>query len=104
MYGTGLGTSLVLIATGAVLAFAVDFQTSGIDINAIGLILMVVGLIGLLMSLLFLGGFDWMGGRGTATHVHEGPSTVTQVHDREVVREVEAPVNETTVTRTTRRL
>jgi hypothetical protein len=106
MQGTGLGTSLLLIAVGAVLAMAVNYQTSGIDINAVGVILIVVGLIGLLMSLMFLGGFDWFGARtSTYDHVHEGPSTVTHVtHEREVVREVEPPTSETTVTRTTRRL
>jgi hypothetical protein len=108
MQGTGLGTSLMLFAVGAVLAFAVDYQTSGIDINTIGVILMVVGLIGLLMSLTFLGGLDWFGPRNSTSygHVHDGgPSTVTNVtHEREVVREVDPPTSETTVTRTTRRL
>ncbi|MGE0060352.1 MAG: hypothetical protein AB7P33_07845 [Dehalococcoidia bacterium] len=106
MQGTGIGTSLVLIATGAVLAMAVDYQVSGIDINAVGVILMVVGVIGLLMSLMMLGGLDWFGSRGTTyDRVHEGPSTVEHVtREREVVREVEAPTSETTVTRTTRRL
>ena len=38
-------------------------------------------------------------------HVHEGPPTTSHVtHEREVVREVEPPVSETTTTRTTRRL
>ena len=49
------GTSLVLIAIGAILAIALDFEVvSGIDINTIGVILMVVGGIGLVFSLLFL--------------------------------------------------
>jgi hypothetical protein len=96
----------MLIAAGAVLAFAVDYQTSGIDINTVGVILMVVGLIGMLMSLMFMGGFDWFGSRtATYDHVHEGPSSVTHVtREREVVREVDPPTSETTVTRTTRRL
>ena len=46
------GTSLILIAVGAVLAIAIDYQVSGIDIKAIGGILLVVGIIGLLYSLL----------------------------------------------------
>jgi sulfite exporter TauE/SafE len=108
MQGTGLGTSLMLFAVGAVLAFAVNVQTNGIDLNTVGVILMVVGLIGLLMSLMFLGELDWFGARrGTSyDHAHQGvPSTVTQVtHEREVVREVDPPTSETTVTRTTRRL
>jgi hypothetical protein len=104
MRGSGIGTSLVLIATGAVLAMAVDFQVQGLDINAVGVILIVVGLIGLVISLAFLGGFDMFGPR-TSDHVHEGPPASTHVtHEREVVREVERPVDETTTTRTTRRL
>jgi hypothetical protein len=101
MQGTGFGTSLMLIAVGAVLAFAVNYQTSGIDINTVGVILMVVGLVGVLMSLMFMGGFDWFGAQ-TTRHVHEGPSAVT--HEREVVHDVDPPATETTVTRTTRRL
>ncbi|MCW3010932.1 MAG: hypothetical protein JWO90_1336 [Solirubrobacterales bacterium] len=47
-----LGTSLLLLAVGAVLAFAVNASVSGIEINTVGLILMVVGAIGLVLSLL----------------------------------------------------
>lgn len=50
----GLGTSLFLIAIGAVLYFAVTASVSGISIATIGLILMIVGVIGLLISLFFL--------------------------------------------------
>jgi sulfite exporter TauE/SafE len=103
MQGTGFGTSLMLLAVGAVLAFAVNYQTSGIDINTVGVILMVVGLIGVLMSLMFMGGFDWFGAQTTRdVRVHEGPASVT--HEREVVHDVDPPATETTVTRTTRRL
>ena len=48
------GTSLFLIATGAILAFAVNYSVSGIDIKVVGAILMVVGAVGLFFSLLFL--------------------------------------------------
>lgn len=51
------GTSLVLIAVGAILAFAINYTVSGIDINTIGVILMVVGLLGLMLSFLFLASF-----------------------------------------------
>ena len=51
------GFSLLLIAAGAVLAFAVDYQVQGVDIQSIGLILFVVGLIGLAFSMLFLASF-----------------------------------------------
>ena len=49
-----LGTSLFLIAVGAILAFAVNATVSGISIATVGIILMVVGVVGLLISLFFL--------------------------------------------------
>jgi hypothetical protein len=51
----GIGVSLLLIAIGAVLDFAVTVHTSGFNLNTIGLILMIVGGIGLLFSLFVLG-------------------------------------------------
>lgn len=50
----GIGTSLFLIAVGAILYFAVNADISGLEISTIGLILMVVGVIGLVISLFFL--------------------------------------------------
>ena len=49
----GLGVSLFLIAIGAILAFAVDYTASGVDINAVGWILLAVGAVGALISLMF---------------------------------------------------
>ena len=49
----GIGTSVFLIAVGAVLAWAVDFQTSGVDLHMVGIILLVVGVIGALLSMMF---------------------------------------------------
>ena len=46
----GIGVSIFLIALGAILAFAVNFDVSGLDINVVGYILMIVGLIGLIMT------------------------------------------------------
>ena len=50
----GIGTSLFLIAVGAILYFAVNATISGLEIATIGLILMIVGVIGLVISLFFL--------------------------------------------------
>jgi hypothetical protein len=50
----GIGTSLFLIAVGAILYFAVNADLSGLEISTIGLILMVVGVVGLLISLFFV--------------------------------------------------
>jgi hypothetical protein len=52
--GMGIGTSLFLIAAGAILYFAVDADISGIEITTIGIILMVIGVVGLLISLFML--------------------------------------------------
>lgn len=46
----GIGVSIFLIALGAILAFAVNFDVSGLDINVVGYILMIAGLIGLIMT------------------------------------------------------
>lgn len=63
----GIGVSVFLIAVGAILAFAVDVQTSGVDLSTVGAILMIVGAIGLLASLVMFGGWN----RGT-TVVDDG--------------------------------
>jgi hypothetical protein len=49
-----IGTSLFLIAVGAILYFAVHASISGISIATVGVILMVVGVVGLVISLFFL--------------------------------------------------
>ncbi|HVF75400.1 MAG TPA: DUF6458 family protein [Acidimicrobiales bacterium] len=45
--------SVFLIAVGAILAFAVEASAEGIDLDTVGIILMIVGAIGLLASMLF---------------------------------------------------
>jgi hypothetical protein len=49
-----IGTSIFLIAVGAILRFAVTVSTSGFNVNTAGTILMVVGAIGLLISLFWM--------------------------------------------------
>ena len=58
----GLGASIFLIAVGAILAFAVTAEVTGIDIATVGWILMIVGAVGLLLSLIF---WSTWGGLGT---------------------------------------
>ena len=54
----GTGVSLFLIAVGAILAFAIDTNsTEGFNLDAAGVILMIIGLIGLLWSLVIWD--DW---------------------------------------------
>ena len=47
----GIGVSLFLLAAGAILAFAVNASTEGVNLDTIGIILMVVGGLGLLLFL-----------------------------------------------------
>jgi hypothetical protein len=49
----GVGAGLLLIATGAILAWAVDVNTSGFNVNTIGYILLIVGIIGVVLSMIF---------------------------------------------------
>ena len=68
----GIGTSIFLIAIGAILYFAVNADVSGLEISTIGVILMIVGVLGLVISLFFLGS------------ARRGPTTErTVVRDRE---------------------
>jgi hypothetical protein len=70
----GLGVSLILIAAGAVLAWAVNVDTSGVNLNTVGVVLLVVGIIGAVLSMIFWS--SWAGpGYFTRrrTYVDEGP-------------------------------
>lgn len=62
----GIGTSLVLIAIGAILRFAVSVSTNGFNIHTIGVILMIIGGVGLLISLLWLAVWSDRDRRATA--------------------------------------
>jgi hypothetical protein len=46
-----VGISLLSIAVGAILKFAVTASLGGIDVSTVGVILIVVGLIGLVIGL-----------------------------------------------------
>jgi uncharacterized membrane protein YgdD (TMEM256/DUF423 family) len=50
----GLAASLVLIAAGAILRWAVSASTSGIDLRSVGLILLIVGIVGFVVSLMWM--------------------------------------------------
>jgi len=49
-----IGGSIFLIAVGAILRYAVDVTVSGIEIQTIGLILMIAGVVGLVIGLFLL--------------------------------------------------
>ena len=58
----GIGVSIILIAVGAVLAWAVHVSTNGFNLHTIGYILLVVGAIGILLSLIFWSSWGGVGG------------------------------------------
>ena len=47
-----IGGSIALVVLGAILAFAVTLEVAGVDIQVVGLILMVGGVIGLIVGLI----------------------------------------------------
>jgi hypothetical protein len=49
-----VGTSLFLIAVGAILRYAVTASVSGVSLATVGLILMIVGVVGLVISVFYL--------------------------------------------------
>lgn len=67
----GIGVSIFLFAIGAILAFAVETNTEGINLNTVGIILMIVGAIGLLFSMLFWSSWGGWGGRREETIIRE---------------------------------
>lgn len=69
------GTSLLLIAVGAILRYAVTATVSGINLQVVGLVLMIVGFVGLLFSMLWFG--VWARRR-------EAPPIEREVRDRDI--------------------
>jgi hypothetical protein len=59
----GISLSILLLAVGAVLTWAVSAEVSGLDITAVGVILMIVGALGLVVSLVFWSSWGGFGGR-----------------------------------------
>jgi hypothetical protein len=69
----GLGASLFLIAAGAILLWGVTGELAGLDVDAIGVILMVIGIVGLILSMIFWSSWGGFASRRRATYVEEGP-------------------------------
>ena len=76
----GISLSILLVAIGAVLTWAVSVEVSGVDLTAVGVILMIVGIIGLLVSLVFWSSWGGFGARDTAAS--SGPQTNIIKDDR----------------------
>jgi len=66
----GIAVSILLIAVGAVLTWGVTAEAEGLDVNAIGVILLIVGLLGLVLSMIFWS--SWGGFHRRATYVEGG--------------------------------
>ena len=71
----GLGVSIFLIAVGAILTWAVNATVSGLEIQTIGVILMIVGALGLVLSMIFWSSWGGVGGGANrrTTYVEDGP-------------------------------
>ena len=79
----GIGTSLLLFAAGAILKYAVTADVSGINLDTVGVILMIVGAIGFVLSLFWMTLYaDRRRGTVVERDVVERPAA-----DRGVVRE-----------------
>lgn len=74
----GISVSILLIAVGAILTWAVSATVSGVDLVAVGVILMVVGFLGLVISLIFWS--SW-GGFGAVRNGSGGTGQTTIVND-----------------------
>jgi hypothetical protein len=76
----GIGASLILMAVGAVLRWGVTADAEGVNLETIGVILLIVGAVGLLLSLVF-----WSSWGGWGPWRRTGPADVdrtTVYHDR----------------------
>jgi Domain of unknown function (DUF6458) len=49
-----IGTSIFLIAAGAIIRYALTFQVSGVSRPVIGLILIIAGIVGVVLSLIYM--------------------------------------------------
>jgi hypothetical protein len=65
----GFGASLVLMAAGAILWWAVTVDAEGVNLNTVGMILFVVGAVGLVLSLVFWSSWGGFGSRRRVEYV-----------------------------------
>ena len=69
----GLPVSLILIAAGAILAWGITDEPSGLNLDAIGVILIVIGIIGFILTLLMWQSWWGPGYFNRAGYVEGGP-------------------------------
>jgi hypothetical protein len=80
----GIASSLILLAAGAIMRFAVSVTSTGFNLHAIGIILMIVGAIGFVTSLVFWS--SWGGFSGTSSRrqtTASGPAGTTTTTSEE---------------------
>jgi hypothetical protein len=80
----GISLSLFFIAAGAILAWAVSADVSGVDIQLVGVILLIVGILGFVLSLIFWsswGGFGGAGANGAAGSAGTASPQTTVIKD-----------------------
>jgi hypothetical protein len=70
----GMGIGLILMAVGAILTWGVTDTSDAVNLDAVGVILMIVGAIGLLLSLMFWSSF-WGPGYLRRSYAAAGPPT-----------------------------
>ncbi len=71
----GTAASLLMIAAGAIMVWAVNTTASGFSIHTVGIILIAVGAAGLVLSIIFWS--SWGGFHGANTR-HDGSTTVVE--------------------------
>ena len=67
----GISLSIFFIAIGAILTWAVSAEVSGIDVTAVGVILLIVGIVGFIASLIFWSSWGGFGGYHRETVVRD---------------------------------
>ncbi len=77
--GMGIGVGIFLVALGAILTFAVDWRVAGLDLDAVGWVLMAAGAVGLVLFFYF-----WNRRRPTAYHPRQPQPRKPQVRESQV--------------------
>ncbi len=80
----GFGIGLILTAVGAILAWAVTATANGVNVHAVGYILLVVGIVGMLVSLVFWSSWAGPGYFTRRTYVDDAPVRRRRVIDEDV--------------------
>ena len=75
----GIAVSMLLIAVGAIMRFAVTVEGDGFNVGTAGMVLMVVGIIGAVLSIGFWASWGGFGRRATVVGTHD-----TVVREQEI--------------------